>query len=187
MNALLALWLPILLSAVFVFLASSLIHMVFKWHNSDYHGLANEDAVREAIRAGQPEPGLYVLPYCSDMKEMSGETMGKKYDEGPVGYLNLAPNGRPKMAVALARWFVLNLAVAVIAAFVVTQIFGLAPWRGRAAAKLVGVLCFAAYGFGSIQEGIWMAKPWKSVAKSLLDAVIYALVSGLTFYVLWPD
>ena len=37
------------------------------------------------------------------MKEMSGETMGKKYDEGPVGYLNLAPNGRPKMAVALAR------------------------------------------------------------------------------------
>ena len=28
------LWLPILLSAVFVFLASSVIHMALKWHNS---------------------------------------------------------------------------------------------------------------------------------------------------------
>ena len=50
------LWLPIVLSAVGVFVASSLIHMLFKWHNRDYRKLPNEDAVRAAINAGQPAP-----------------------------------------------------------------------------------------------------------------------------------
>ena len=63
MNTLLSLWLPILLSAVVVFVISSLVHMVFKWHASDYKGFANEDAVRAAIRAGNPAPGQYVVPY----------------------------------------------------------------------------------------------------------------------------
>ena len=31
-----ALWLPILLSAVIVFVVSSLIHMVLPWHENDY-------------------------------------------------------------------------------------------------------------------------------------------------------
>ncbi len=53
MNALLALWLPILLSAVVVFIISSILHMVLKgWHTSDYKGFANEDDVRAAINAG---------------------------------------------------------------------------------------------------------------------------------------
>ena len=38
MVGLAALWLPILLSAVIVFVASSLIHMVSGWHKSDYPG-----------------------------------------------------------------------------------------------------------------------------------------------------
>ena len=90
MNAVLTLWLPILLSAVVVFVISSLVHMVFKWHASDYSAFSNEDAVRTAIRAGNPSPGRYVLPYCSEMKEMSSEAMQKKYRDGPVGHFTLA-------------------------------------------------------------------------------------------------
>ena len=70
MNDVLELWLPIVLTAVFIFIASSLIHMVFKWHNSDYKKLSNEDEVAAAIRAGNHAPGQYVLPHCMDMKEM---------------------------------------------------------------------------------------------------------------------
>ena len=44
MTFLAQLWMPIVLSAVLVFAASSLIHMVLKWHNADYRPLANEDA-----------------------------------------------------------------------------------------------------------------------------------------------
>jgi hypothetical protein len=44
MAMLASLWLPILLAAVGVFVVSSLIHMLFKWHNRDYRKLPNEDA-----------------------------------------------------------------------------------------------------------------------------------------------
>ena len=45
------LWLPILLSSVFVFFASSILHMVLKfWHMPDYSGFSNEDEVAEKVR-----------------------------------------------------------------------------------------------------------------------------------------
>ena len=65
-----SLWLPILVSAVLIFVVSAIIHMVLKYHNSDYKPLPNEDAVRAAIRAGNPAPAQYVMPYCADMKDM---------------------------------------------------------------------------------------------------------------------
>ena len=186
MNYLLALWLPILLSAVVVFVISSLIHMVFKWHASDYHGLANEDAVRDAIRAGNPAPGGYVVPYCKDMKDMASEAMLKKYKEGPVGHITLGSNGAPNMGKYLGLWFLWSLIVAIAAAFIVTQLMGLDPTRARAAAKLVGAVTFIAYGFGSVTESIWMLRPWSITAKNLLDAALYAVGSGLVFFWLWP-
>ena len=186
MNALLALWLPILLSAVVVFVISSLIHMVFKWHNSDYHGFANEDAVRAAIRDGNPAPGQYVLPYCRDMKEMGGEAMGKKYAEGPVGFVSLAPSGPVNMGRSLGLWFVYCVFVAIVATFLATQLFGLDHGHARAAAKLIGAVSFIAYGFGTFAESIWMARPWSTTVKFLIDSALYAIGSGLVFCWLWP-
>ncbi len=186
MNALISLWLPILLSAVVVFVISSLIHMVIKWHAPDYRGFANEDAVRDAIRAGQPTPGRYVVPYCSDMKQMGGEAMLKKYREGPVGHIVLAPPGVPNMGKYLGLWFLWSLAIAVVAAFLATRLLGVDHHRALAAAKLVGAVTFIAHGFGTVQESIWMARPWSSTAKYLLDAALYAVGSGFVFLWLWP-
>jgi len=186
MNILLSLWLPILLSAVVVFLISSLIHMVVKWHASDYGTLKNEDDVRAAIRAGNPAPGRYVMPYCADMKDMASEAMKQKYQEGPVAHLTVVPNGAPNMGKYLGLWFLWSLAVSVIAAVMVTQIFNIYPERARAAAKLVGAVTFIAHGFGTITESIWMGRPWSSSAKNLLDAALYGLGSGTVFYFFWP-
>lgn len=186
MNALLSLWLPILLSAVVVFVISSLVHMVIKWHAPDYRRLANEDAVRDAIRAGNPTPGHYMMPYCGDMKEMGSEAIMKKYREGPVGHILLAPNGPPNMGKMLGLWFLWALIVSVVGAFLATQLFGLDPARARAAAKLVGALTFIAHGFGTVIESIWMARSWSSSVKYLLDAALYAVGSGFVFFWLWP-
>ena len=41
-----SLWLPVMISAVVVFVASSIIHMALKYHKADYKSLPNEDAVR---------------------------------------------------------------------------------------------------------------------------------------------
>ena len=186
MNALLSLWLPILLSAVTVFVISSLIHMVIKWHASDYNGFTNEDAIRAAINAGNPKPGPYVVPHCPDMKDMGSEAIKKKYAEGPVGHITLMAPGAPNMGKYLGLWFLWSLVIATVAAFVAVKIYGLdhAPVRG--AAKLVGVITFIAYGFGTVTESIWMGRRWSSSAKNLLDAALYAVGSGLVFCWLWP-
>jgi hypothetical protein len=185
MGELVHLWLPILLTAVFVFIASSLIHMVFKWHNSDYKSLSNEDAVQTALRASINGPGQYLLPHCTDMKDMKDEAMLKKYREGPVGFLVICPSGMPNMGKMLGLWFVMNLAVAAITALLALQSFGL-QGNAHQAGHLIGMTTLLAYGGGSVALGIWMGKPWISVAKDLLDAVIYGTISAFTFMWLWP-
>jgi hypothetical protein len=186
MNALLALWLPILLSAVVVFVISSLVHMVFKWHAPDYRGFSNEEAVRAAIRAGHPTRGLHVVPYCGDMKEMGSEAMLQKYREGPIAYITIASSGVPNMGKSLGLWFLFCLVIAAAGALLATQLLGLDPAQARAAAKLVGAVSFIAHGSGTITESIWMARPWGSSAKHLLDAALYAIGSAFVFYWLWP-
>lgn len=185
MTAMLSLWLPIVLTAVFVFIASSLIHMVFQWHKPDYKQLPNEDAVREALRAGNVTPGKYVMPYCTDMKAMQDEAQLRKYREGPVGFVMLGQPGVPNMGKSLGTWFLLTLIVAALAALIAAQAVGLQA-DGRRAGHLIGMISLLAYGVGSVVNGIWMCVPWRSVAKHVLDALIYATISALTFMWLWP-
>src|SRR6266576_2451337 len=74
MVALTALWIPILLSAVIVFVASSIIHMVLPYHRSDYKKLPDEDKVTAALRSAGVTRGMYVFPYCTHKEMKSGKT-----------------------------------------------------------------------------------------------------------------
>jgi hypothetical protein len=186
MNTLLALWLPILLSAVVVFIISSLIHMVFKWHMPDYKGFSNEDAVRAAINAGSPTPGQYVLPYCTDMKQAGSPEHLKKCQEGPVGFVRLAASGGHNMGKSLGIWFVFTVVLSAVAAYVAGRICGLDPLQQLRAAKLVFAVSFCSYGFGTVPESIWMARSWTSTAKYLLDAALYAAGTAAVFWFMWP-
>jgi hypothetical protein len=185
MISLAQLWLPVLLSAVAIFIVSSLVHMVFKWHNSDYKGLANEDAVRATMRAGNPVDGMYVIPYCKDHKELNNPEMVKKFEEGPVGMLFLRPAHKPSMGAPLMQWFVLCLVVSGITAYLASKSvpLGASP---LAVCRFVGSVVFVAFATGSISNGIWIGEPWRSVAKALLDAFLYGLAAALVFACLWP-
>ena len=57
MTALTALWLPIIVSAVIVFIASSIIHMLPLWHKGDYPAFPNQAGVVEALRPMNIPPG----------------------------------------------------------------------------------------------------------------------------------
>lgn len=181
-----ALWLPVIASTVLVFVASSLIHMVLKWHNSDYRKLANEDEVMAALRNGSPKPGQYVMPHCADMKQMQDEGMKKKYEQGPIGHITLLKTGMPSMGRSLVQWFVFCLALSIAFAAIAVQTYGLAA-NPRAAGHLIGLISFLTYGAGSVLSGIWMGRPWGSVAKDLVDSLIYATVCAFTFMWLWPS
>ena len=65
-----------------VFVASSLIHMVLKYHNTDMRRLPDEEAARRALGSLQLAPGDYAMPYCGSAKEMSSPEYLAKRSEG---------------------------------------------------------------------------------------------------------
>ena len=65
MISLSALWLPIVLSAVIIFVASSVLHMLLTYHRSDYRQVPDEDKVMGTLRAAGMQRGLYVFPFCT--------------------------------------------------------------------------------------------------------------------------
>ena len=176
---------PILLAAVAVFVASSIIHMVLKYHNSDYRGLPNEDEVAAAMRKGNLTPGQYAIPYCSDMKEMAKPEMVAKYTSGPVALVLLRKPGAISMGPLLGKWFLLNLVVAVFCAYVAGRTLGPGT-EYLSVFRIVGTTGFLAYAAGGWSAGIWMGVPWNAVWKGTFDALIYGMVMGGVFGAMWP-
>jgi hypothetical protein len=185
MSLLGALWLPIVLSAVLVFVASAIIHMVLKYHNRDYKGLPNEDAVRAALRAGNPEPRQYIIPYCADMKDMESPEMQQKYIEGPVGVLHLRRPGPPTMGPMLLQWFLFVLVVSFFLGYLAAITIEPGAQYLRVF-RVVGVAGFLAYAAGQVPAAIWMGKPWPVAWKEVFDGLVYGLITAGTFGWLWP-
>jgi hypothetical protein len=179
------LWMPIVASAVAVFVLSSLVHMVFKWHSPDYRALSNEDEVRTAIQKANPAPGEYMLPHCADTKEMQSPEAQQKFRDGPVALLTLRARGMPGMGRSLMLWFLYTLAVGLFAGYVASRTLPAGTVAGRVL-QVVATIAFVTYVGGSIQNGIWMGKPWRSVSKDVLDGLLYGMATGAVFALLWP-
>ena len=90
-----SLWLPILLAAVFVFIASSIIHMVLGYHRSDFGKLASEDEVMAALRKFNIPPGEYLMPCGGGPKAMKDPEFQEKMKTGPVALLTVMKSGGP--------------------------------------------------------------------------------------------
>jgi hypothetical protein len=179
------LWLPILLSAVIVFFASFIMHMVLSYHRSDYRKLPDEDRVTEALRnVGLTRGPAYFFPYCS-FKEMKSAPMIEKMKRGPVGLLTVLPSGPPAMGKNLVQWFLYCVVINLFAAYLSSRT--LAP---RAAFlevfRVVGVAALLGYGAAHAQESIWNGRSWVVTFKHLFDSVIFAALSAGTFAWFWP-
>jgi hypothetical protein len=185
MPSLMQLWAPILLSAFLVFLGSSLVHMVFKWHNPDYRKLSNEDEVRAVLRKGSPAPGQYVVPHCIDPKEMSLPENKQKWIDGPVGMMYIMPNGITNMGAMLGKWFVFNIVVAIFVAYTASHSLPLGT-AYLTVYRVVGTITFLAYAAGAVPDAIWMGKPWTVALKQVGDGFFYALLVAGAFGWLWP-
>jgi hypothetical protein len=181
-----SLWIPVVVSAVVVFVASSILHMVLKYHQADYKRLPSEDAVREALGKVDPAPGLYITPYCDSMKEMGEPAMKEKFEKGPAALITMRPKGMPAMGKYLGLWFGFSFLVSFTAAYVARHT--LQPGSaGMLVAQITGTVAFAGYGLSHISDSIWKSQPWPNTARALMDGLIYALLTGLTFSLLWPS
>ncbi len=177
--------LPILLSAVFVFFASSAIHMVVKWHNSDYGKLQNEDVVRAAFNEHALKPGQYILPHCVDPKEGAAPEMVAKFEEGPVAVVYVKKSGRMELGPFLGKWFLYTAITSVIVAAVLRS--QIAPGaESQSVFTLAGITAWLGYAWAGPADSIWMGKPWRVTVKHMLDGVIYAALTALAFSWMWP-
>ena len=176
----------ILLSAIIVWIASAIIWMVLPHHKKDYQGLSDEDAARAALRPQNLVPGQYNIPHCMSMADMKKPEMQKRFDEGPVGFITILPNGIPAMGKNMALTFVFYLVISAIVAYVASRT--LAPGSDYLAVfRVVGTVTWLAYGTAVIQDAIWFGRPWSSVVKSVFDALVYALLTAGVFGWLWPS
>lgn len=178
------LWLPILLAAVIVFVASSILHMVLPYHKSDYKKLPDEEGVRTALRAQSLKPGLYHFPFCTH-KEMKTPETQAKFKEGPVGFVTIFPSGPPNMGKFLGLWFVYCVIVGIFTALAVMHSIRFGATY-RHVFHVVGLTAFLGYGVGPLVNGIWKGQPWGMTLKEVVDGLIYALLTAGTFGWLWP-
>ncbi len=185
MTFLTELWLPILLSAVFVFIASSVIHMATPMHKSDFKKLKNEDGVLESLRAHGIEPGAYIFPCAGSMKEMSSPEMIEKQKRGPVGWLTIMPPGGINIGKSLVLWFAYSVVVGVFVAYVGWHALG-AGASYLSVFRIIGTAAFMTYALDHVTESIWKGLRWGTNARFFVDGVIYALVTAGTFGWLWP-
>ena len=179
-----ALWLPVVLSAVIVFVASSMIHMILPYHRNDYRRLPDEEKVLAALRPAGLTRGLYVFPYCTP-KEMKSPAAIEKYKQGPVGFMTIFRNGRPVLPKFMAQWFGYCLIVSFFTAYLAAHTM-LPGTQYLAVFRVVGTAAFLAYGLGGLSNGVWKGQPWAMVLKECFDGLIYALLTAGVFGWRWP-
>jgi len=178
------LWLPILLSAVIVFVASSIMHMALKYHNSDFRKLPDEEKVLSGLRGANLTPGLYLFPHCSH-NDMKSPAIMEKFKQGPVGFLTIRPSGVPAMPKFLIQWFLYCVVLGIFVAYLTGRT--LPPGvHYLTVFRVAGTAGFMAYGLGHLSDGIWKGQGWSPTIKEVVDGLVYGLLTAGTFGWLWP-
>jgi hypothetical protein len=186
MAALSALWLPIILSSVVIFIVSSLIHMLTPWHKSDYPRIPNEDKVMDALRPLNIPAGDYMFPMPSSMKEMKSPEFTEKRRKGPSMVVTVFPTDQViSMGKSLVLWFLYTIVVGIFAAYVTVHAVPIGA-EYLQVFRFIGTVAFIGYSLALWQMWIWYNRSWVTTLKSTIDGLIYALLTAGVFGWLWP-
>ena len=178
------LWLPILVSTVFVFIASAILWMAMPHHKADIRVLPDDKASTIPSQTDGLEPGIYMWPNCSDSKEMKSEEFKKKWNEGPWGTMTVLP-GRPNMGRNMALGFVVYLLIGVFVAYL-TSLAHPAGAEYLPVFRVAGASAIAIYALGWMPNAIWFGKPARFWCTDLIDNIVYGLLTAGVFAWLWP-
>jgi len=186
MVSIMSLWLPILLSAVFVFVASSIIHMLLPYHKSNVKKVPNEDGAMDALRPFNIPPGDYMMPRCESSKDMKSPEFNEKLKKGPVVLMTVMPTGPFSMTKSLIQWFIFCIVVGIFAAYIAGRAL-VAGAEYSDVLRFAGCTAFIGYALALLHDSIWWARAWSTTIKFVFDGIIYGLITGATFGWLWPN
>lgn len=185
MTGLNALWLPILLSSVIVFIVSSIIHMLSPWHKGDYPKLSIEDKVLDALRPLDIPAGDYMMPRPSSRQEMGTPEFKEKFAKGPVVMMTVFPRGPMRMGGSMVMWFVYTVVIGIFAAYIAGRALPVGA-NYLQVFRFAGASAFLAYSAALWPMSIWYRRAWSITFKMTIDGLIYALLTAGTFGWLWP-
>jgi hypothetical protein len=185
MTGLLSLWMPILLSAVIVFVVSSIIHMLTPWHKGDYPKVPDEDKVMDALRPFNLPPADYMMPRPASMADMNSPEFLEKRKKGPVMMFTVFPSGPVSMGSSLLGWFVYSVVIGAFAGYLASRTVPVgAPYLR--VFRVVGTTAFLGYAGALAQMSIWYRRAWGTTIRSTIDGLVYAMLTAGTFGWLWP-
>ncbi|MBI5707393.1 MAG: hypothetical protein HZC36_10445 [Armatimonadetes bacterium] len=180
MGFLTELWMPIVVSAALVFVASSVFHMVLPFHKGDYGQLPDEAKVDEALQ-GVP-PGQYMIPYCTS-ETMKSPEIQEKMKTGPMGTIRLC--GPFSFGRNLGLMFVINLLVSVFVAYQAHAMNLSGDFMH--VFRITGVAAVMAYTFGWMPGTVWYGTTKSGFWAYLFDGIVYGLITGAVFGWMWPQ
>lgn len=180
---LVSLWLPILLSAVVVFMASSVIWMVLQYHNSEWRKLPDEEGARSVLQG--TEPGQYSLPHAVTAADRNDSAWQEKYKEGPAAMLVILPHGSLAMGKQLTQWFIYCVIASILIAYV-TSVALSAGAEYLHVFRITGTVAVLTYAGAVPIKSIWFGYTWSATTKDALDGLIYGLLTAGVFGWLWP-
>jgi hypothetical protein len=183
MVSLMSLAVPIVVSAVLVFIVSSIVHMALPYHKNDFSKLPNEDEVLEAFRRTNVAPGDYTAPHAT-AETMKDPAFQEKMKRGPALVMTVW-NGDMNMGALLGQWFLFALLVSFFTAYVLSRVF--APGADYMTVfRIGGTVAFMGYALGGMPAAIWYKKSWATTLRSTFDGLLYGLVTAGAFGWLWP-
>lgn len=185
MEFLVQLWLPIVVSAVVVFILSAIAWTAMPHHKTDYRALPNQDAVQQFLRQDPPAPGQYALPWAASQQAMEDPAMKEKLAKGPRVFLTVVPNGSPPMGPMLVRSFLYNVIVSMMVAYVTWHAVG-AGADYLAVFRVAGATAAMSYTLASVPDSIWFGRPWGTYGKQVVDGLVFGLFTAGVFGWLWP-
>jgi hypothetical protein len=181
-----SLWLPILLAAALVWIASALFWTASPHHKNEFAPLPDEDRVLAALRDAGAMPGHYFFPHAGSPDRMKDPEFQKKLEAGPVCVLTVTTADAVRnMAKPMALSFLFNLVVTFFVAYVASRTVP-AGSDYLAVFRVVGTVTFAAYGFGILYDTIWFGRGWGRAWKHLFDALVFGCLTAGVFGWRWP-
>jgi hypothetical protein len=181
-----SLWLPIVVSAVLVFLTSFLLHMVLTYHWTDFRKLPAEDDVMEALRRFNLPEGDFMVPHPQSAAAMKSKEFQEKLTRGPVFTATVYKSGPQAMGAQLALWFVFSLVVSVFAGYLASR-FVPPGARYLDVSQMVSTTAFIGYTMARWSDVIWYRRSVSATLKATFDGLVYGLVTGGAFGWLWPQ
>ena len=179
--------LPIVVSAIVVFVASFVIHMVLGYHKTDLRKLpdAQEDEILAVMHRLNLPPADYGVPHPGSPDRMKDPAFVAKMTKGPIVFMTVTPGESPNMGRPLALWFVYTLVVTFFAAYITSR--AVTPATDYLTVfRFIGTSAFMGYALGQIPESIWWRRGWTRTFISVFDSLVYAVLTAGVFGWLWP-